>query len=190
MKGLPWIAQPGDMRKTLALLGAFCLFLSTVEYMFPKPLPFIRLGIANLPLLLALDILPFSSFLLLICIKSLGQAVITGTLVSYVFLFSLGGTVASALSMYGIRRFLGKDRISFIGVGTVGSLLSNLTQLGLARLFIFGPSVIYIIPPFLVMGLITGFSLGLFCEFFTRRSVWYALRLREKAKLLSGGEKS
>jgi heptaprenyl diphosphate synthase len=174
-------AQPGEQaaRKTLALLGAFCLFLSTVEYMIPKPLPFIRLGIANLPLLLALDILPFPAFLLLICVKSLGQAVITGTLFSYVFLFSLGGTAVSALSMYGVRKFLGKERISLIGTGTIGALLSNITQLGLAGLFVFGKSMIYIIPPFLAAGTITGFALGLFCELFTRRSLWYAQRLGE-----------
>jgi heptaprenyl diphosphate synthase len=174
-------AQPGKLpaRKVLALLGAFCLFLSTVEYMIPKPLPFIRLGIANLPLLLALDILPFSSFLLLICVKSLGQAVITGTLFSYVFLFSLGGTAVSALSMYGVRKYLGKERISLIGTGTIGAFLSNVTQLGLAGIFVLGQSMIYIIPPFLAAGTITGFALGLFCELFTRRSVWYARRLEE-----------
>jgi heptaprenyl diphosphate synthase len=174
--------QPGEARKVLALLGAFCLFLSTVEYMIPKPLPFIRLGIANLPLLLALDILPFPAFVLLICVKSIGQAVITGTLFSYVFLFSLGGTVVSALSMYGVRKYLGKGRISLIGTGTLGALLSNITQLGLAGLFVFGQSMIYIIPPFLAAGAITGFALGLFCELFIRRSVWYARMLKENRR--------
>jgi len=33
-----------------ALLAAFCFFLSTIEYMLPKPMPFMRLGIANLPI--------------------------------------------------------------------------------------------------------------------------------------------
>jgi heptaprenyl diphosphate synthase len=77
--------DPG-VRKNLALLGAFCLFLSTIEYMIPKPLPFMRIGIANLPLMLALDIFPFHIFLALIAIKVLGQALITGTLFSYIFL--------------------------------------------------------------------------------------------------------
>ncbi|MDR3122387.1 MAG: Gx transporter family protein, partial [Treponema sp.] len=75
------LKNPG-VRKTLALLGAFCLFLSTIEYMIPKPLPFMRIGIANLPLMLALDIFPFHVFLALIAIKVLGQALITGTLFS------------------------------------------------------------------------------------------------------------
>ncbi|MDR3145619.1 MAG: Gx transporter family protein [Treponema sp.] len=162
-------------RKTLAMLGAFCLFLSTVEYMIPKPLPFMRIGITNLPLMLALDVFPLPVFLVLVAAKVLGQALITGTLFSYVFLFSLAGTSFSALSMYGLRRLLGRNRISFIGVGTAGAMVSNTTQLILAWVFIFRNNVQYIAPPFLAAGLITGIALGIFCEYFTRRSRWYAL---------------
>ena len=37
-----------------ALAAAICLFLAGIEYMIPRPLPFLRIGLANLPLLLAL----------------------------------------------------------------------------------------------------------------------------------------
>jgi heptaprenyl diphosphate synthase len=186
------IPQPGDShkpgengktgyagaRKTIALLGAFCLFLSTIEYMIPKPLPFMRIGIANLPLMLALDIFPFSSFALLAGIKILGQGLISGSLFSYVFLFSLAGTAVSALSMYGLRRLFGRDRISFVGIGIAGAILSNCTQLALAWAFLFGQGARYIAPPFLAMGLASGAALGLFCEYFCSRSQWYARRIR------------
>jgi heptaprenyl diphosphate synthase len=146
--------------------------------MIPKPLPFMRIGIANLPLMLALDIFPFPAFLVLVGIKVLGQALVTGTLFSYIFLFSLAGTALSAVSMYLLRRFLGEKRISFIGVGTAGAMMSNISQLILAWVFIFGNSVLYIAPPFLAAGVVTGIVLGLFCEYFTRRSQWYAQRKR------------
>jgi len=161
--------------KTIALLGAFCLFLSAIEYMIPKPLPFMRIGIANLPLMLALDILPFPQFLVLAAIKILGQSLISGTLFSYVFLFSLTGTLLSASAMYTLRRLLGKH-ISFIGIGVFGAMISNLSQLALAWFFLFRDSVAYIAPPFLVAGLITGLAIGIFCEIFTSRSRWYAAR--------------
>ena len=164
-----------EVRKTIALLGAFCLFLSTIEYMIPKPLPFMRIGIANLPLMLALDIFPFPSFMVLVAIKVLGQALITGTLFSNIFLFSLAGTTLSALSMYALRRLLG-GRITFVGVGTAGAMMSNLSQIVLAWFFIFGNNVRYIAPPFLGAGLVTGIGLGLFCEVFIRRSQWHAAR--------------
>jgi heptaprenyl diphosphate synthase len=144
--------------------------------MIPKPLPFMRIGIANLPLMLALDIFPFHTFMVLVGIKVLGQALITGTLFSYVFLFSFAGTSLSALSMYALRRLASPARVSLIGVGTAGAMMSNVTQLGLAWLFIFRHNVRYIAPPFLGAGLITGIVLGLFCEAFIRRSQWYAAR--------------
>ena len=165
-----------ETRRTIAILGAFCLFLSTIEYMIPKPLPFMRMGIANLPLMLALDIFPFGAFMVLAAIKILGQALITGTLFSYIFLFSMTGTFLSALSMYGLRRLLGRNRISFVGVGVMGTLVSNISQLCLAWVFIFRNSVWYIAPLFLATGLLAGTALGLFCEIFTRRSQWYAER--------------
>ena len=165
-----------EVRKNLALLGAFCLFLSTIEYMIPKPLPFMRIGIANLPLMLALDIFPFSTYLVLVGIKVFGQALITGTLFSYVFLFSLAGTSLAAVTMYILRRLVGQGRISFIGVGTAGAMMSNISQLVMAWLFIFRNNVRYIAPPFLAAGVITGIVLGLFCEVFVRRSQWHAAR--------------
>jgi len=163
---------PSPGRKNLAMLGALCLFLSAVEYMIPKPLPFMRIGLANLPLMLALDIFPLPSFLVLVCIKIFGQALITGTLFSYVFLFSLTGTFLSAFLMFFLRRAF-KERITFTGIGTAGAFVSNLSQLALAHVFIFRENVRYIAPAFLAAGLVTGIALGIFCEIFTRSSKWF-----------------
>jgi len=168
------------LSKELAILGAFCLFLSAVEYMIPKPLPFFRIGLANLPLMLAIDIFPLPSFLVLICIKVFGQALITGTLFSYIFLFSVTGTFLSALLMYFLRRALKKERVTFIGIGTAGAIVSNLSQLSLAYFFIFKENVFYIAPAFLAAGLVTGVALGVFCEVFAKKSKWYEEKIRNK----------
>jgi heptaprenyl diphosphate synthase len=167
--------------RTVALFGALCLFLSSIEYLIPKPLPFIRIGIANLPLMLALDVFGYGDFFLLVLIKVLGQALVTGTLFSYVFLFSLAGTTLSAVAMLFLRRLCG-GRIGFIGIGVAGAMLSNVSQLFLAAFFVFGKSVVYIAPPFLGAGLVTGVCLGAFCEHFTGASSWYAEVKRSVAR--------
>lgn len=156
----------------IAMLGALCLFLSAVEYMIPKPLPFIRVGLANLPLMLALDIFPVRPFFVLVCVKIFGQALISGTLFSYIFLFSLAGTFLSAFVMYFLRAAL-SSRVTFTGIGTAGAVVSNLSQLALAHVFIFRENVRYIAPPFLAAGLVTGIVLGAFCEAFAKKSNWY-----------------
>jgi heptaprenyl diphosphate synthase len=168
------LVKNSETYKTLAILGALCLFLSTIEYLIPKPMPFIRIGIANLPLMLAIDIFPLSTFVLLLTLKVVGQGLVTGTLFSYILLFSLAGTLFAGLLMYAIRRLLGGKYISFIGVGITGAMASNTAQLLLANILLFKGNIQYIVPPFLITGLITGLALGVFCELFSRRSQWYA----------------
>ncbi len=160
--------------KLTAFLGAFCFFLSAVEYMLPKPLPFMRLGIANLPILIAVDILPFKWFLVLALVKVIGMSIISGTLFSYIALFSLVGTMAAALTMWGLRRAGGRH-ISLIGVSIAGAMVSNATQILIARYLVFRETAWLIAPLFLGMGLATGTALGLFSERFARVSQWYAL---------------
>jgi heptaprenyl diphosphate synthase len=142
--------------------------------MIPKPIPFLRIGLANVPLMIALNFFPLKSFVFLTLIKVLGQALFTGTLFSYVFLLSLAGTCSSAAVMYLLAHGPGRQRISFVGIGVCGALVSNISQLGLAHFFIPGEGIALLLPPFLISGLVTGIALGVFCEAFTARSRWYA----------------
>ena len=162
-------AQRADLT---ALLGAFCFFLSAVEYMIPKPLPFMRLGIANLPILLAVDLLPLPWYLVLALVKVVGMSVISGSLFSYVALFSLAGTLVAAAVMWTAKKAGGK-LISALGVSVLGAVASNAVQIVIARVLIFGEAARLIAPVFLLMGLITGAILGLFTERFAATSKWY-----------------
>jgi heptaprenyl diphosphate synthase len=168
-------------RRRLALLGSLCFFLSALEYLIPKPLPFMRIGLANMPLLLALDLFSPGDFFLLALLKILGQGIIGGMIFSHVFLFSLVGTLCSALVMFGLRRLLGKNLLGFAGLGCAGAVASNCAQLLLARYLIFGPALRYLAAPFLASGLVTGIGLGLICEYFCRHSAWYNVT-KEKGK--------
>jgi len=140
-----------------------------------------RIGLANLPLLLALDLFGFKDFFLLALLKVLGQGIIGGTLFSYVFLFSLAGTFTSAVVMYALRALLGKKYLGFAGLGCAGAMASNGVQLVLARLLVFGPALRYLAPPFLASGFVTGIALGLVCEYFRRHSKWYEEANQERA---------
>lgn len=163
-----------------ALLGAFCFFLSALEYMVPKPLPFMRLGIANLPILLATDLLPLPWFLALALVKVVGMSVISGSLFSYIAIFSLAGTLAAALTMRGGRKLFGRH-VGAVGISVLGAMVSNAVQIVIASALVFGEAARLIAPPFLIMGLITGTLLGLFAEAFAKKSLWY-----ERAKALLG----
>jgi len=175
-------------------LGGFCLFLSALDHLIPKPLPFMRIGLANLPLLIALDIFTAKNFFLLAVIKALGQGLITGTLFSYVALFSLTGTALSAALMFVLRRAFSKNDpvmtehkkgFSFVGIGIAGAFVSNSAQLVLAHFIVFGEGVLYLAPPFLAVGIISGGLLGGVAEKFSAQSQWLRIR-RERAAVSEG----
>lgn len=134
-----------------------------------------RLGLANLPLLAALaeprgkPLFSLKDYCLLVLLKILGQAVVTGSLFSYVFLFSLCGSAASAAVMYALRA---ARLTSLAGTGLAGAFVSNAAQITLARFFIFGPAAAALAPPFLAVGIASGTALGIFAENFTERSRW------------------
>lgn len=155
------------------VFGALCFFLSAIEFVIPKPLPFMRIGLANVPLMLALDVLSFPAFLLLAVIKIFGQAFISGTLFSYLVLFSAAGTLGAAFTMYALHS-IPRKLLSLAGIGMAGAFVSNSIQLFVGRFFVFGKGIWYMLPPFLCIGAITSIVLGIFCENFKSESEWYA----------------
>lgn len=166
----------GKRTNLITFLGALCMLLSAVEYAIPKPVPFMRLGLANLPVLLALYIaLSASEYFLLVALKILTQALVSGTLFSYVFLFSLAGSLSSATVMYALfKAGRGRGAFSAVGISLGGALANNLAQLALSYFMLFGDSTRFIAPVLLTAGAITAFLLGLFAEAFMSRSLWFA----------------
>ncbi|MGP1577048.1 MAG: Gx transporter family protein [Treponema sp.] len=156
----------------LSIFGALCFFLSAVEFLIPKPLPFLRIGLSNVPLLLGAKIFSFPDLLLLAIIKIIGQGIINGTLFSYIILFSFAGTAAAVLTIALFSK-VPPRLISFTGISIAASFASNCAQLIVGYFVVFGSGVIYISPVFLAIGLITGLCIGIFCGQFVRESAWY-----------------
>lgn len=185
---MPLRSKQKTRMEIIAFLGALCLFLSAVEYLIPKPLPFFRLGLANLPLLIGLAFLKPRDLILVLLLKVLGQGLVNGTLASYVFLFSLTGSASSLLVMYSAYRFGGK-RISLVGVSVLGAMASSLVQLALSISFVFGDTARLIAPLSLGSGLVTGVVIGLFARHFSGSSHWLReLKVRYRQACSSVGE--
>lgn len=181
-----------NLTRTVSILAAFALFLSTIEFMIPKPLPFLRIGLANLPVLVALYILPVPQILLLVLLKVLGQGLINGTLFSYIFLLSFIGSFSSGIVMIGAsrRKITGEEGkyISLVGISILGALASNFSQILLSSFFFFGEGAWLIGPPFMVIGLITSIALGIFARRFCETSKWYKKKQMHMIKANSSEE--
>lgn len=172
-----------SLANILAILAATAMFFSTLEYLVPKPVPFLRIGLANIPILVTLRFLRPRHVVALALLKVAGQGLINGTLASYVFLFSLFGTLASIAVMLAAMR-LGGERISLVGISTAGALASNVVQVTLSVLFIFGPQSWVIAPPFLLVGTVAGVLVGLLSERFVRVSLWLPRVQRDYLELV------
>lgn len=159
--------------KYIAFSAALCMILSMVEYAIPKPVPFMRLGLANLPLILALFKLKKHHFFLLVLLKILAQALVSGTFFSYIFLFSFCGTFSAAFCMLLVQKVF-KSYVSPVGISLVGSLGNTVVQLLLARFILFGEGTKYIAPIMLIVGAITGILLGVFAKHFMEKSIWFS----------------
>lgn len=126
--------MPLQNRNRIAYLGALTLLFSYAEMLLPRFVPFFRLGLGNIAILLAFD-LSFPSFFLLTIIKSVTASMMAGTLVSPFFLISIAQSVGSGIVMYGLFRIKGKW-LSIYGISMVGSAISAVVQLFLSTLYL------------------------------------------------------
>lgn len=132
--------------------AALTIFFSFIELFIPKPLPFFRLGIANVPILLSLN-LPLPAFSLLLFLKGIGSSYISGNLFSIFAIVSLAQTFASGYLMFLLKVALGKH-ISNYGLSMAGALISTYVQIELASLYI-GQSITKLSGVMLLISLIS-----------------------------------
>ncbi len=158
-----------DKNSIISILGALSLFLSIIEYVIPKPIP-VKLGLANIPIILSLIILTPKETFILILIKTIGSGLVTGTIFSWIFIYSLSGSLSSGIIMLILKQLL-KERVSMIGISVAGALTSNLVQIYFATLLL-GKGAKFIGLPILIIGLISGFLIGLFSNKFIEKSQW------------------
>ncbi|NMA22840.1 MAG: heptaprenyl diphosphate synthase [Spirochaetales bacterium] len=163
--------------RRIAFISAITLLFSTLEFLIPKPLPFLRLGLANLPLLIIIQSIDLRSFFVILVMKALGQGMVSGTLFSYLILVSLAGTLSSGLAMYGLARLL-KERVSLVGISLVGAFVSNLSQIAVAALLVYGRAIWIAAPVMLSLGLATSLVLGFLAQRYKTHSS-FAQRLTQ-----------
>ena len=144
----------------ISYLAALCLTISSIESSLPHALPFLRLGLANIPLLWALDRLGKRDYLLLCLIKWLLSSVISGLIASPFALVALSGSAASALAALAVYSCASRW-LSLYSVSAVSSFASGAAQLAASSLFLTG-QVMRLLPLVLafntVSGLITAFA--------------------------------
>ncbi len=156
--------------KQLEVLSAglgLALFLAMVESIIPKPIPFFRIGIANIPLVILVPKLDFKNYIFLAFMKVFGGAILTGTIFSPIFLIAFCGTMVSALIMFALSRLF-KDKISYLGLSISGAFFSDIVRILVASL-VLGNVYVFMVAPFVLFsGIVTSIIIGLFSHSFMK----------------------
>lgn len=142
----------------MGLFLAFALILSYVETLIPFAvgIPGIKLGLANLAVVLCLYLLGFKSALLLTVVKAILSGILFGNL--FMIAYSMAGAVLSLLVMAFFQK---KDFFHLPVVSGAGGVMHNMGQLLVAYFVVETYGVIYYIPALILAGLITGVMIGI-----------------------------
>lgn len=150
---------------TTALLVTAALLFSYIESLFPFffGVPGMKLGLANLAVVLALWLYGWREALMVNVLRILLSGFLFGNMFS--ILFALCGALASFICML-LARKLG---LSLYGISMAGGVSHNVGQLFAAAFILQTAKVGYYAPFLLAAGLITGFLIGVLGKELLRR---------------------
>ena len=144
----------------IPLLTAAGAVVFVFESLIPQPLPWARLGLSNIVVLLALYYYGFREALAVSWLRVLVGGLFTGGLFSPAFIFGMTGGFFSAVVMAGARK-TGKSRFSPIGISILGAAAHSVGQLAAAYLLFIGHKAIWnLLPYMLLTSIFTGGVVG------------------------------
>lgn len=159
------------MKGKVAYFGVFtalALIFSYVETLIPIQfgIPGVKLGLANLVIVLALYKMGAREAYLLSVVRVLLSGFLFGNYFS--ILYSLAGGLLSLSVMVLVKR---SDGFSVMGVSIAGGVFHNVGQLLVAMLVVETFSVIYYVPVLLIAGMLTGLLIGIVANEMLKRLV-------------------
>ncbi len=163
------------MSRRVAFYGIFAalaVLMGYVEAMVPAPVPIpgIKLGLANVIVLISMYFISNKAALGVNVIRVVMSALLFNGFSG--FLFSIAGAGISYIVMVLAKRIKSS---SIIGVSVLGGVTHNIAQIGVAAIVLDTPGLMYYVPVILISGIITGVIIGIVSK--------YCLKHIEKAGL-------
>lgn len=159
------------MKNRVAYFGVFtalALIFSYVETLIPFHIgiPGVKLGLANLIIVVALYKMSLKETYLLSVVRVVLSGFIFGNYFSIIY--SLAGGLLSLTVMALLKK---KGGFSILGISIAGGVCHNIGQLVIAMAVVETFSVIYYIPVLLIAGLTTGLLIGIAADGMLKRLV-------------------
>ncbi|MFK4786127.1 Gx transporter family protein [Fusobacterium sp. MFO224] len=157
-----------NREKYLILLILFSLYLSLLETFIPKPFPWMKVGLANLGTIIALEKFGKQMAVEVVIFRIIIQGLMLGTLFSPGFIISLISGVTSLCIMLGLYTY--REKLTLISISMFSALIHNLTQLMVVYILLFrnieirSRYIIFFVLGFLLLGCISGLITGVIGE--------------------------
>ena len=156
----------------IALLGvllAATIVIAILESFIPSFIPGIKLGFANIVILVTLYELGILEAVFINVVRVLIVSLVRGTFLSMGFFMSLTGCFMSLGIM--ILFYLVIKKFSIIGVSVIGALFHVFGQILIAMIYMSTVYVIYYLPVIALSAVITGVIVGLVAQAIIRTGV-------------------
>jgi heptaprenyl diphosphate synthase len=165
----------------ISLMVSLGIILQIIEAPLPRPLPWAKIGLANVITLISLLTFSLREAVFISIIRITLVSILLGSIFNPGFFLSLSGGLMSTFVM-GLVLFVFPKRFSLIGVSLIGALVHNLTQLSVAYMLFYKQlnisfnNVLYFLPLMLIWSLPTGFIVG----YLTKAILPVFLKTRER----------
>lgn len=145
----------------MAMLSAAGIALFVVESYIPMPVPFLKVGLANIASVVALMLLGWGGVLAVVVLRVVVGSLFVGSFMGPAFVLAMSAGVISAGAMALTAAFT-RSFFSPLGISLVGSVVHVMTQLLIVRfIYVHDPVVFHILPLLLLTALVGGVVVGL-----------------------------
>ena len=150
----------------IAMFTAFAILVSFIETFIPSiGIPGVKLGLANIVIILAIYLLDFRYAIVIDLARILIMGFLFGNVIS--ILFALGGATLSILVMVLMKKF---SDLSIVTVSVFGGVFHNIGQLLIGLIVVSSYSVLTYLPVLLIAGIICGMVIGILAKIMLDRT--------------------
>lgn len=152
----------------LTALVLVALYLSLAENFIPKPFPWMKIGLSNIVVLIALEKFNSKFAFEVVFLRIFIQGLMLGTIFTPGFIISLTAGCITTIFMIGIYKF--RRYLSLIAISSLSAFLHNLIQLIVVYFLMFrnvslySRSILGFVWLFLILGVIAGVITGFIGE--------------------------
>lgn len=147
----------------MAVLIAGSIILSIFDSFIPSFVPGMKLGLANIIILIALYTLGIKEAIIINLLRVYLSALLKGTIFNVGFLMSLSGAIFSILIMI-VFKLIFKNKISIITVSILGAIFHSGGQILVAILYFETFNMVFYLPILSLISVATGVLMGVIAK--------------------------